>query len=401
MENWWKGRRMRYKKAVIGMMAVCAVLGGCRRADEEPKTAAASGAVSQEKSEDTVETENTMDFSSMKNGDRIRRKITDEVTMDAELVLPEKSLDSVGICHVLLDNYDGPKVMEDLLGYIPENVEKTSYSENDNSYLYRGNLGTEFADQEGSFAIAKQIYLTTDHWNSMSQIMPMMRIGYDIKLWNEECKAQAEQNLPFQTREGAEQEICQTLSEKTEGKIYHTLRMYSFSHQILEERQNEYIVSEENQAKPIDNPRTEWGETEDCYWLQLEQELEGIPILSHSVMRSDDLYVPSQEITVGYTKNGIEYLSILEHYTIQEEEKVTLESYETIENALKKKFEMMFAGNVEITQMKLIYFPLCTEQDADRFWKCDMIPTWEFTIQTGMGTDYVYINAVDGMEIYG
>ena len=68
---------------------------------------------------------------------------------------------------------------------------------------------------------------------------------------------------------------------------------------------------------------------------------------------------------------------------------------------LSRKFEMMFAGNVEITQMELIYFPLCTEQDADRFWKCDMIPTWEFTIQTGMGTDYVYINAVDGMEIYG
>ena len=93
MENWWKGRRMRYKKAVIGMMAVCAVLGGCQRADEEPKTAAASESVSQEKSEDTMETENTMDFSSMKNGDRIRRKITNEVTMDAELVLPEKSLD--------------------------------------------------------------------------------------------------------------------------------------------------------------------------------------------------------------------------------------------------------------------------------------------------------------------
>ena len=111
---------MRYKKAVIGMMAVCAVLGGCQKADEEPKTATASEPVSQEKSEDT------MDFSTMKNGDRIQRSITDEVKMDAELVLPEKDLDSVEIYHVLVDTYDGPKVMEDLLGYIPEAHEKPS-----------------------------------------------------------------------------------------------------------------------------------------------------------------------------------------------------------------------------------------------------------------------------------
>ena len=32
---------------------------------------------------------------------------------------------------------------------------------------------------------------------------------------------------------------------------------------------------------------------------------------------------------------------------------------------------MMFAGNVEITQMKLIYFPLCTEQDLS------LIHIWE------------------------
>ena len=395
MENWWKGRRMKYKKAVIGMMAVCAVLGGCQKADEEPKTATASEPVSQEKSEDT------MDFSTMKNGDQIQRSITDEVKMDAELVLPEKDLDSVEIYHVLVDTYDGPKVMEDLLGYIPDNVEKTSYSENDNAYLYKGNLGAEFANLEGDFSIENQLCLTTDHWESMSQIMPIMWIGYDIQFWVEGCEEQVKQDLPFQTREAAEQEIRQTLSEKTEGTIYRTLQMYSFSHQILEKCQNEYIASEEKQARSIDNPRTDWGETEDCYWLQLEQELEGIPVLSHNVVRSDDLYVPSQEITVGYTKNGIEDLNIIAHYTVREKEKATLESYETIENALKKKFEMMFAGNVEITQMKLIYFPLCTEQNADGFWKCDMIPTWEFTIQTGMGTDYVYINAVDGMEIYG
>lgn len=388
---------MKYKKTVLGLLAVSLLLGGCQKAEEKAKDAPEE--MAQSSSSET--TEESIDFSQMKNGEQIQRSITDEVKMNAKIVLPEKSLEDVEICHVLVDNFDVQEQTEKLLGEVPENIEKIVYSEQDTAYLYQGNLGAEFGNMEGNFGIEDYIYLSTDHWDSMTQIMPLMWKGYDIQLWNEECEQQAGTDLPFETRKEAEQKVGRILEEKTDGETYRVLDMYSFGHEILEERQKEYLETEEAQAKPIEHPRTDWGEKEDCYWMRMEQDLEGIPILSHSVMRSDDLYVPSQEITVGYTSSGIENLSITTHNTILEKEKATLQPYAVIEHALRKKFELMFAGNIEITQMKLIYFPLCTGKNAEGFWNCDMIPAWEFTIQTGNGTDYVYINAVDGVEIYG
>ena len=166
--------------------------------------------------------------------------------------------------------------------------------------------------------------------------------------------------------------------------------------------QEEYINAPENeQAKPEGESMRDWSDGDNCYWIFFEQTIDGIPVLNRSITRQDDLYIPYSMTEVGYTQNGIEYIRFGRRYEILDKQTVKLVSLQEIYETLQKKFEMAFVEDITIDQMKLIYYPLPTKKNKEERWVCDMIPVWQFRIQEKEYTDYIYINAIDNIEIVG
>ena len=160
------------------------------------------------------------------------------------------------------------------------------------------------------------------------------------------------------------------------------------------------LLPEEETAKSIETiPDMTWGTEDNCYWILFEQIIHGVPVLSNQINRQDDLYIPSCQIIVGYTQDGIEYLQIDNGYQQLEEKEVSLRPIEDIVDTLKKKFELAITGEVTIDQMKLIYYPLTIGKNQHHQWECDMMPTWEFRLRQDEYSNYVYIDAVNGIEI--
>lgn len=51
--------------------------------------------------------------------------------------------------------------------------------------------------------------------------------------------------------------------------------------------------------------------------------------------------------------------------------------------------------------MKLIYYPMTAGRNESGCWECDMLPVWQFRVSQEENSQYIYINAMDGIEIIG
>ena len=353
----------------------------------------------------------------LKNGDRITQRLTDEVTLDVNVEIPDEGMAEISFCKVLSDGFSGEEQLVNLIGHMPETVEmygdlqpglafKEPWQPGSTfmTYLYEGDIGSSSNNMEGAILTSNHLRYQTNHWEQIFSAFPIFsyngELGFYIK--------PAEESLSFADSKEAE-EACEQFLRETIGlgEVQH-LKTYCFTHELLQEYETKKATDPQymtEEAKPEDDSEYTWSESDDCYWMFYEQVFEGLPVLSNQITRQDLLYIPYCEIQMGYTENGIEYASVGNHFKLLSKEEAELLPLEQIMESLKNKYEMTFIGNKVITEMKLIYYPLPTGRDADGLQECDLIPTWQFGIEETVGDNTFmtrfYVDARNGTEIVG
>lgn len=385
---------MKHTIFFLNMLVACLALSGCQKTDDKTENVLISN--NQENEEKgTIENEQ-----GVQDGDKISFSLTDGVTLDAVVEMPDINFKEVGRYQVIAQKYEGKNLIPALLGSMPENIEVEDRGKEGYGYRYKGDLGENWKNLNGLAMADEDAYIETEHWNEIFGYFPISYIGNEIQIvFDSEMK---DQEFEFATLKEASSEVGQYLKEVTGFEDVNMYRAYSFDWQQMKKMQENMInATEEEQAKPEGEFVRDWKTEDNCYWMFFEQILDGIPVLSNSVSRQDDLYIPASVTEVGYTQNGMEYIRFGRCYEILNEQKVELVSVQDIYETLRKKFEMAIVTDVTIDQMKLIYYPLPTKKNEEERWVCDMIPTWQFRVREGEYTDYIYISAVDNMEFVG
>lgn len=371
---------MRYIKYFLNVLVLCLVLTGCQSGNkkEEP----------------------VINELKLQNGDKVKIELTEGVTLDTVAEIPDINLDAVGMYHTVIDAFDGQKLIPALLGSMPENVEVKEQESAGRGYYYQGNLGDEWNNMQGFVMADGMAYIQTEHWNEISSYFPVTYMEPEIRI--EIDAATKDDDFSFSSRKEASDVAGQYIKKITGFEDVRMYQAYSFNHQQMEKSQNEIISLPENELmKSDDRPMREWKEEDNCYWMFFEQFLDGIPVLSNPVTRQDDLYIPASQTEVGYTRNGMEFISFGQNYKVLNERIVKLVSIQQIYETLREKFEMAVVDEITIDQMKLIYYPLSTKFNEKEQWECNMIPAWQFRIREEENSNYIYIDAVENKEIIG
>ncbi|MEY8534926.1 hypothetical protein [Blautia pseudococcoides] len=385
---------MKYVRYFLNMLVVCVVLTGCQKTNDEKETKLIDDV--RDKKE-TMIVENGED---LQDGDKINFSLTEGVKFDAIVEMPDINLDTISLFHVIAQKYDGQKLIPSLLGNMPENVKVENRGKAGYGYSFQGNLGSNWMNMDGLVMADEDAYIETDHWNEISAFFPVSYIGTEIQVVIDGEKNN--QEFSFATLGESTDKARQYVNEISGFEDVQMYQAYAFNWQQMSKMQEEYINAPENeQAKPEGESMRDWSDGDNCYWIFFEQTIDGIPVLNRSITRQDDLYIPYSMTEVGYTQNGIEYIRFGRRYEILDKQTVKLVSLQEIYETLQKKFEMAFVEDITIDQMKLIYYPLPTKKNKEERWVCDMIPVWQFRIQEKEYTDYIYINAIDNIEIVG
>ena len=414
---------MKKSMAVISGCLIGILLSGCQKNNidvkEDNNTIESNTEIVEDGSfnEEGLEETSLPILAELNNGDRITQRLTDEITLDVNVEIPDEGIKEISFCKVLSDGFSGDEQLVNLIGHMPETVEmygdlqpglafKEPWQPGSTfmTYLYEGDIGSSSNNMEGIILTSNHLRYQTNHWEQIFSSFPVFSYNGEMGFYTKP----SEENFSFADRKEAEEACKQFLQETIGlGEIQH-LKTYGFNYEQLQEYEAKKITDSQNmttEAKPEDDSEYMWSEEDDCYWMFYEQIFEGVPILSNQITRQDMLYIPYCDIQMGYTKNGVEYASVGNHFKLLSKEEVELLPLEQIVESLKNKFEMTFIGNKVITEMKLIYYPLPTGRNADGLQECDMIPTWQFGIEETIGDNTFmtrfYVDARNGTEIVG
>lgn len=336
----------------------------------------------------------------LKNGDRVTRELTDTVTLDAEVRLPENWDGTAEVCTVKQVFVNGEEMAKRLYPEIPEEdwerVDMSDAAIYQPVLQYMGEIWIEEGQepQEGWIVLGGGFNISTN------------RAAERRNLFTHTIYADY---IPTE-EDHRELEFCSVEDAVRKAETYWTERVgledVSFTEfyavtfdQLIEEEQAIRNSREEN-GEDLENeqPLYEWDESDNCYDLRFEQVVNGLPLTGKPYTRDDKLYVPSGEIVTICTENGIDYVSYMSDYEIQKKEKQQAASLDRICEALGQKFKMIMGAEAVIDSMELVYypFPLNAEELNRDF---EFVPAWRFSFDSYGVREYVYINAVSGEEI--
>lgn len=337
---------------------------------------------------------------SVTNGDHISLELTEDVMIDADVVIPVGGLESVEVCQARASGYDGNKLMAKMI----PNVDVKSIDVNEGcsfepefSYIYTGELGL-YDGAAGTWRVSEGVSLITKHWEKCQGYFPIYSSSYGLTAHDLELN----EDFEFATKEEAITVAEEYLTETVGLEKVNFLRLYAINHSHMQTMQESMYADPtlETAGRPEEIILDVWNENDDCYWMKFEMLFNGLPILSNQITRQDDAFQPIGTVEVGYTKAGIEYVQITEGYELITSKKAQLIPIKDVFAALQRKYEMAITGKITIDEMKLIYFPhILAGNYDDKNYEFDMIPTWQFSFQQGDHTQYVYVNALDGTEV--
>lgn len=387
---------MKSLKYFLNILIVSLAFTGCQKVNDDVE----KESLTLDKEMESTEKQMYENGQDVQLGDRITFPLTEGVTFDAVVEMPDIKSNTVSLYQVITQRYEGKELIASLIGSMPENVEVIDRGNTDYGYRYYGNLGEEWGNMNSSVVADEDAYIVTDHWDEISGYFPISYIGDEIQIVID--SERGEQELLDTTLKEASDETGQYLKKICGFEDVCMYQSYSFDWKQMKMMQENIMdIPKNEQAKSEEASMRDWKEEDNCYWMFFEQTLNQIPVLSHSISRQDDLYVPSSVTEVGYTQNGIEYIRFGKCYEILDEKKVELVNVRDIYKTLQQKFEMTIVDGITIDQMKLIYYPLPKERNEKGRWVCDMIPAWQFRVRENEYTNYIYINAVDNIELVG
>ncbi len=323
--------------------------------------------------------------------------LSDKVKIARKVLVPDEQWQRSKLIRAKLISFDGGELLPQLLSVdmVPESV-AVSEDELSRHWSYAGNLGDKWNDLDGEMVVSDFLLVRTNHWCSMFQGQAEM--GYEKARYTEDVELQ---ELSFCAVDEAEAEVLRFLESELGLSGVLVDAVYSFTGTELEamaeyNRNNTLKPAEYAQDLPYD-----FKDEEGCYWIRLSDSFEGLPLLDHVVSRQDDAYIPRTVIHVGFSKNGIEYLQLMNRFRSMEEHELVLLPLEDIYASLCEKFERSVWSNVMLTDLRLLYYPLPVNAAEGTDLVYEMIPAWECRVERGEDSFYVYINAADGMEILG
>ncbi len=343
----------------------------------------------------------------LKNGEQIVRQITEEVCLDATVQIPDEGMEAVNICRAEQTGFDGAELMSRLLPEVPESKwekEKGGDVDPEWDYHYKGSFRAESDEEDGWAIIGFGLSKESRHWETCQENFPLYNAGlYGGYEWNVNPGMDVkEENFSFASRMEAESEAKKYLTEVLGIDEVQVNQTFSIDYSQLEKTRERFAATGIENPKPGTDVDYQYSEEDNCYYILLEQMLDGIPLLSNQFTWQDgDVYIPNHEIEFGYTERGIEYVAVECHLKILDRKKTELLPIEKICETLERKYSMALTEDVVLDEMKLIYFPYPLTERAEGHYLYDLTPVWQFHFSQGEFSGFIYINALDGIEITG
>lgn len=188
-------------------------------------------------------------------------------------------------------------------------------------------------------------------------------------------------DLAFASRKSAIAKVEETLHQLGVQNLG-AVTVYSLDNKTLKSEE-EKIKTNPDYSDEIASGRMSfkdsWSEEDDCYFMFIGCQLQGIPVTTDDVYFSkDDESLSGNLITAIYSQRGVEYLQFMNLYQEKSTEEmaqvITLDAAVT---ALADKLESIITTNsYEVSEIRLVYVPTLTGQSNKEF---RMIPAWCFT----------------------
>ena len=330
----------------------------------------------------------------LRDGDRVSRKLTDKVTLDATIELPKDWDGTVETCKVKNVYFNGKELSKRLYPDIPasewQDPDMAEFGD-DAGVLHEGDIWIEEGQEPkpGVIRLALGISIQTERAERNRRLFKQ-NIEPDSRV----LETDAGEELTFMPMEEARERAEKYWTEVIGLEGVRFLGYYPVTHKELFE-EAECLARERGETMV-----EEFEETDDCYDIRMEQIVNGLPLTAGSLHdgRKDGLYVPSGEIITIVGTDGIASVSCEGNYEILEVEENEAASMEIIYHTLERKFQMSMAGDVSVDEMRLVYYPYPLSADYS-LREYELVPTWYFSFSADGIPSNVYVNAVTGEEI--
>lgn len=340
-----------------------------------------------------IESENEENIEELSWGaSNIHAEITEDVILNANIIIPENFTNVVEVCEVNDISFDGEVLQSGVFSETElQGWEKFDYGDGSvPTFDYNGLIDYTALKEakQGDIIIGEGIIVCTDHWDTIRLNLPLLASTQGI-ITNKELSG----DLSFESYEDSLKDI-QNFLENDLGMEVSPFQGYSISYQDLEEQEK---ANQANVGEGIKGEFAEdvnWSIDDDCYFCIFERYVNGLPMLSDYYVLSGEGTAATGNIEIGYTKAGIEYINLFGNYEVSSKEMAELAPPEKIIETLKRKFELLIGEDITLTEMKLIYFPYYLEGTQYKF-----VPVWRITSQQGDQESFIYIEAVSGDEV--
>lgn len=152
-------------------------------------------------------------------------------------------------------------------------------------------------------------------------------------------------------------------------------RCYSIKAELLDEYKDRTIkaLTEELEENPYSLDENELDKeklqaekiksypSKDFYYIDIRFKIDEIPIYPERMLSRGEIgnMVPSASCVICYSKDGIEHISIENVPITESSEEVGIIKYEEARKLISKKYgEIIFDGEYEVSDMKLVYIPI-------------------------------------------
>ena len=192
-------------------------------------------------------------------------------------------------------------------------------------------------------------------------------------------------------------ELLEQFKEKTYKQLTESLdeNPYSLDESEIEEQINQ---AEKIKQRP----------SKDFYYIDIRFKIDEIPIYPEGVLyRGVGNTISSGLCQICYSKDGIEYISIGNVFVTESSEYVEIMEQDKARELIAKKYnEIIFEGEVEVNDMKLVYIPIPQNEPGDYGNKFETRPFYAFYCKITEKIDgenlvtnnITYFDAVSGEE---
>lgn len=320
----------------------------------------------------------------------IKGTITEHVTADTKMKIPEKTFATYS---TELKKFDKEKIAS---LFWPESSKEEIYLE---EYEDKSSAMT-FQDETVALSPGAVMYHKSDSIKYLS----------DIAFYGEEVNILQEKDLAFMTAEQAVQNVEAFLSELDLGVDFGEKKVFALTKEDLSGIQDMMKADEHFESfYESGNFQERTFNTEDeFYFIKYTFSFDGLPILGAEdpTVRMTGgmergILAQNMEATVLFSNSGIcemSLMGIVDQLEKQSENKEVIQ-FDGIEKALVKKFgDVILSQEYNLSKIWLEYFPKIKE---DSFEEVELIPVWccEFDIN-GEEVDYALrFHAFTGEEI--